>query len=428
MRDEKRCCFELLAYSVFASFFVGAIFYLFYYSPVNYTFLISEDYIAEYGTSVSFGLAGIILLVLSTLRGPKVRRVIWMLIGVVALVIAAEEISWGQRIFSVDTPGILSQHNIQKEITLHNLAVFNTVNQALHTIVSYLILMYLVFSMIVLTSMPRLEKMFTASGLPLIHLRLIPVFLLAPYFFIFNPTVNAAEFGELFLGVAVLMWAVDLYLVSNGRRRFNDFTSVLAMADMLILSAIISWGLADRHSLDLSTQVEQRNTLNLAAARDFPVREMYQQAQSIYDYIYQHPQYLGRVTRINHGKMLLKIGQEEKAVEILSIAAKEIEAKEPIKTSNSRQLRRLGIIYKLQMQDALADNYFDKSIVVDRRKLDLSSDPDEKADILWSISRTMQERGDLPAAISYVEQAIEAAQSSRLHFRLGKALKVLEGQ
>ncbi len=91
--------FETLMYTLFAALSVCTVFYLYYYSPVKFTLLVAEDHIAEYGTSVSFGLAGIILIILSLIRGPKVRRVMWMLIGVIALVIAAEEISWGQRIF-----------------------------------------------------------------------------------------------------------------------------------------------------------------------------------------------------------------------------------------------------------------------------------------------------------------------------------------
>jgi hypothetical protein len=35
-----------------------------------------------------------------------------------------EEISWGQRIFGIDTPGLFRKHNYQNEITLHNINAF----------------------------------------------------------------------------------------------------------------------------------------------------------------------------------------------------------------------------------------------------------------------------------------------------------------
>ena len=410
---------ELLAYTFFAVLSVCTVLYLFYYSPVNYALLITEDHIAEYGTSVSFGLAGIILLSLSFIRGPKVRRVMWILIGVMALLIAAEEISWGQRIFYVETPGIISEHNLQEEVTLHNLVAFDSVNKKLHVIVSYLILMYLVFSMVVLVSMPGLKEKLTDIGLPLIQIRLVPVFLLAPYFFIFFPTAKADEIGELFLGIAVLMWAVDLFLISIKSKRFDSFASVLIMTGVLFLAVIISGGLTYRHSPGLTAR------LNLMASRDYPDFEMYEQAQNIYSYIYQHPQYLTPETRLNHARMLQVTGKNSEAARILSEAARDIEAKEPLKTSNSKQLRLLGITYMLLAQNTLADNYFDKSIEIDQNALSLSPTPDEKAKALWSISKTMEARGNISGAITNIEQAIKSVHSPALHYQLEEQLKEL---
>jgi hypothetical protein len=36
-----------------------------------------------------------------------------------------EEISWGQRIFNIETPQFLKNINMQKEITIHNLKIFH---------------------------------------------------------------------------------------------------------------------------------------------------------------------------------------------------------------------------------------------------------------------------------------------------------------
>ena len=41
---------------------------------------------------------------------------------------AGEEISWGQRIFNIQTPDELKSMNVQGEITLHNLDIFNRTN------------------------------------------------------------------------------------------------------------------------------------------------------------------------------------------------------------------------------------------------------------------------------------------------------------
>ena len=36
------------------------------------------------------------------------------------LVIGMEEISWGQRIFNMDTPSVLETHNVKGELNFHN--------------------------------------------------------------------------------------------------------------------------------------------------------------------------------------------------------------------------------------------------------------------------------------------------------------------
>jgi hypothetical protein len=148
------CDIGLLVYALFAALSAGIVFYLFYYDPVNFALFITEDHFAEYGTSVSFGLAGIILLILSLAPGPKIRRVVWMFIGITSLVIAAEEISWGQRIFNIETPAALGEQNLQNEISIHNLVAFKSSTLNLHNYAAYLILSYLFISLTVLALKP----------------------------------------------------------------------------------------------------------------------------------------------------------------------------------------------------------------------------------------------------------------------------------
>lgn len=410
---------ELIAYALFAVISVGTVFYLFYYDPVNYTRLITEDKFAEYGTFVSFAVAGILLLTLSLKRGPAVRRIIWGVIGIVTLLLAAEEISWGQRIIDVRTPDILSLHNKQGEITLHNLVAFDSVNRRLHIIASYLILAYLVLSIAVLALMPRLEEKLASIGLRLIQIKLIPVFLLAPYFFISYPAAKADEIGEFFLGIAVLMWAVDLFLASAKRINISSFRSVLVMAGMLLVVSVLSAMLTYRHSSELTMR------LNHMASVDYPSFRMYEQALSLYTYIYEHPRYLTKETRVNHARLLQMSGKQSEAAQILSQEAIDLEARKSAEPLNSYQLRQLGVIYTLLLENELADDYFDQAIEFDNKKLAAASSPDEKAELLWSISKTMIEQGKIAAAITSIEQAIEYAHSPVFRFNLEKEKKRL---
>ena len=53
------------------------------------------------------------------------RNVFFLLLGLLFLVAFLEEISWGQRIFSISTPKSIETINMQGELNIHNLAIFH---------------------------------------------------------------------------------------------------------------------------------------------------------------------------------------------------------------------------------------------------------------------------------------------------------------
>lgn len=83
-----------------------------------------EDGPAEYLTSVAYIAASIICIAMFT----RLKKKQWtsptaVMIGLMAAVffiVAMEEISWGQRIFSIQSPEFFQTYNGQEEITLHN--------------------------------------------------------------------------------------------------------------------------------------------------------------------------------------------------------------------------------------------------------------------------------------------------------------------
>lgn len=48
---------------------------------------------------------------------------VWFIIALFSLFVAGEEISWGQRIFQIETPEFFQQHNAQNETNLHNMMI-----------------------------------------------------------------------------------------------------------------------------------------------------------------------------------------------------------------------------------------------------------------------------------------------------------------
>jgi hypothetical protein len=88
-----------------------------------YTGLVSEDSVVEYATALAYLAAGGVAALVA--RGLSRRRerllgALWAGLSFALVVVSLEEISWGQRLFDVETPAPLHD-NVQGEMNLHNL-------------------------------------------------------------------------------------------------------------------------------------------------------------------------------------------------------------------------------------------------------------------------------------------------------------------
>lgn len=92
--------------------------------PQTYLDLISEDSHIEDLQTVTFAAAGAMGLIAAwfALRASaKLVTVLLALFAIGCIVIAGEEVSWGQRFFGFETPESIAQRNKQNELTFHNL-------------------------------------------------------------------------------------------------------------------------------------------------------------------------------------------------------------------------------------------------------------------------------------------------------------------
>lgn len=55
----------------------------------------------------------------------KIGHYLILMLSFLFFVFAGEEISWGQRIFNLETPDLLKEINVQREINLHNIRIFD---------------------------------------------------------------------------------------------------------------------------------------------------------------------------------------------------------------------------------------------------------------------------------------------------------------
>jgi hypothetical protein len=110
-----------------------------------------EDGVIEWLTVVALFVAGLVMLRRSlrlTDRSWFPFRLVCIGAALVMFFGAGEEISWGQRLFDLETPELLKEHNRQSEMNLHNLEFGDfSVNKVIFSkllavcIVSYVLIM-----------------------------------------------------------------------------------------------------------------------------------------------------------------------------------------------------------------------------------------------------------------------------------------------
>lgn len=100
-----------------------------------YRILIEEDGIIEYGSSFFWAISAIALIfcVVKNKLSQAIHNfwpLPYLLLIAFFIICGGEEISWGQRIFDLDTPEILKSVNVQNEITLHNIGSISVFSNA----------------------------------------------------------------------------------------------------------------------------------------------------------------------------------------------------------------------------------------------------------------------------------------------------------
>ncbi len=96
-------------------------------SPGHYKLIIQEDSAIEYAQAFFYFLSSILSFIVSVkfLKNHIVLHgILYGVLAIGLLFVSIEEISWGQRILNIDTPDYFSQHNVQKEVSFHNLDTF----------------------------------------------------------------------------------------------------------------------------------------------------------------------------------------------------------------------------------------------------------------------------------------------------------------
>ena len=111
-------------HSIFSSIIVSTVF-LFYYSSSLYNLFVEEDGIIEYSTAIFLLSVSIYLInkLLKTVKVISTKNIGIVLFSIIFFFGFGEEISWGQRIFNIETPQFFVENNLQSETNIHNLMI-----------------------------------------------------------------------------------------------------------------------------------------------------------------------------------------------------------------------------------------------------------------------------------------------------------------
>jgi hypothetical protein len=148
-------------------------------SPDIYKFFIKEDSLSEYAQCITYLLSSVFALLIAQQSLKNRLTLLGILYGILALslfFISMEEISWGQRILGIANPEYFDRHNVQEELTLHNLSYVQPLLRHLYIAIAF----YGSFSWI-LTSVLSHKAGF--RGISVLDY-VTPPWYVAPYFFV----------------------------------------------------------------------------------------------------------------------------------------------------------------------------------------------------------------------------------------------------
>jgi len=107
----------------YLSIYISYIFILIGTFPNDYLYLASkEDSVLAY-VQVFFLLCSIAVMMRGAITHASWRRGVFVLFVVLFIFLAGEEISWGQRLFNIQSSDYFMKNNAQEEITVHNLKI-----------------------------------------------------------------------------------------------------------------------------------------------------------------------------------------------------------------------------------------------------------------------------------------------------------------
>lgn len=195
--------------------------------------IIQEDHWMEWSTVWAFLLAALAAAMGARRQWRERRQLPWFLVGAAlfSFVIAMEEISWGQRLFSFSPPEYFLARNFQQELNIHNI-VANDLRQLgfIVVVIGYGVILPLA------ALLRPIGKLYERTGIIAPPTALVPAFAATAVFYDIYPIEFTGEWAELMLGLGMciaLGW-YGLRGISFAARNPARLSASLSTATMVL--------------------------------------------------------------------------------------------------------------------------------------------------------------------------------------------------
>jgi hypothetical protein len=379
------------------------IYLLYVEKPVYYVMFITEDYWAEYGSFIFWAAAFVFLAVAYRRQGRGALRPVPLLLLAGTLLIALDEISWGQRILGFGTPTPILQHNQQGETNIHNLVYVN-----IHPEVGMAGLIWCVAPYMLQRLLPRAAGWLDWLGVPKVSPTVWPLFLAAAYYLVAHPVLKSDEVGELLLAVAVAGQAFHMAWQRASAWAWSACLTLLAGATALLV-------------FNYDTPYYLGKRLHQFAGERYPAVGMHRQALEIFAWIHAHPSFKSRETWLDEARVLHSLGREPESRAALERSLVDLRKAQRAQPKDPVWRRRQGEALALMGRRSEADAAFDRAIRIDKAHLKAADSDDKRARVHISLARTHAARGNRPG----VREHLEAAESLASQARSKKVIRLM---
>ena len=392
--------------------------------PIAYIKATFEDFYGEWAQVFLFAAVFILSLKLAFARSRF--RIFFILLALACFFTFMEEISWGQRIFDIQTPDFFKKHNLQGETNLHNFLMgpYSTTNIFMECLLSAGFLCYGLVYPAALALRVRFAEWIYEKGLFAPPLYLWPYFVLSAVLEFEVFSFNEAEIAEILIPFAISIALLNHMFENNrgiasdtGRPKTLDGSGsrrlALAICGIFLFAAVSSaWATSASYaSPRFKNGMETRLIRGTDAfAERYKTHEIWDTAIYLYKIIDHkepnRPHILRRIA-FCYGK----IGNAEKERDYLERAfdldlmyLEQVPSSIPANISVALSYIQVGNITQDKYFFDIAESHRDRAL---EYALIQAKEEPESADAAYWLGSAYSEKGDLEAALTYFRKAFE---------------------